>query len=210
MTWHDITLSITPALPVWPGDPPVTLSQPAQLAHGDAYTLTRLDISAHTGTHLDAPAHFIADGVGIEALDLARLIGPAQVIDARGHAQISAAVLATLPLAPAVQRVLFLTDNSARWDIPDHPFANDFVAIEADAAQALVDRGVQLVGIDYLSVAPYHDPVPTHQILLGAGVIPVEGLDLRGITPGFYQLICLPMKIIGADGAPCRAVLLST
>lgn len=207
MTLHDITLSITPALPVWPGDPPVGVSRAAEMARGDVYTLTRLDISAHTGTHLDAPAHFIPGGAGVETLDLARLVGPAQVIDARGHAQITAALLTALPISPDARRLLFLTDNSALWNTPDHTFVTDFVAIEPDAAQWLVDRGVLLVGVDYLSVAPYADPVPTHRILLKAGVIAVEGLDLRGIAPGHYQLICLPMKITGADGAPCRALL---
>ncbi len=207
MTIHDITLTITPELPVWPGDPPVRLSQPAHLERGDLCTITRLDISAHTGTHLDAPAHFIPGGATVERLDLDALIGPALVVDARGQGDLTAEVLQGLAIPPGVQRLLLRTDNSALWQRGEAPFAEDFVAIAPSGAAWLVERGVRLVGIDYLSVAPFDDPAPTHQILLRAGVIAVEGLDLRAIEPGAYQLICLPIKIGGADGAPCRAVL---
>lgn len=207
MPIFDITVTITPSLPVWPGDPPVALTQPAHLARGDAYTLTRLDISAHTGTHLDAPAHFLAGGVGVETLDLNVLIGPALVVDARGRGHLTANALEALAIPPGVQRLLLRTDNSALWQRNLTSFAEDFVAIAPSGAAWLVEHGVKLVGIDYLSVAPFDDSVPTHQILLGAGVIAVEGLDLRAIEPGAYQLICLPIKIHGADGAPCRAVL---
>lgn len=209
MPIHDITLTITPSLPVWPGDPPVHLTQPAHLARGDAYTLTRLDISAHTGTHLDAPAHFIADGAGVDALDLNVLIGPALVVDTGDVDALTAEVLASLPIPPGAQRILFKTRSSELWSRPGAGFVEEFVALTGDGAQWLVDRGVRLAGIDYLSVGPFSDPVPCHQILLAAGVIAVEGLDLRNITPGEYQLICLPIKIGGGDGAPCRAVLVS-
>jgi arylformamidase len=207
MTIHDITLTITPELPVWPGDPTVQLSQPSHLERGDLCTITRLDISAHTGTHLDAPAHFIRGGATVETLDLNTLIGPALVVDARGRGHLTAETLEALAIPPGVQRLLLRTDNSALWQRAEAPFAENFVAIASSGAAWLVERGVRLVGIDYLSVAPFDDAVPTHQILLSAGVIAVEGLDLRAIEPGDYQLICLPIKIGGADGAPCRAVL---
>ena len=208
MTIHDITLTITPDLPVWPGDPPIRLSQPAHLERGDAYTLTRLDMSAHTGTHLDAPAHFIRGGATVESLDLATLIGPALVVDARGRGHLSAETLEALAIPAGVRRLLFRTDNSLRWQRGETAFAEDFIAIEPSGAAWLVERGVRLVGIDYLSVGSFDDGVATHQILLGAGVIAVEGLDLSAIEAGDYQLICLPIKIGGADGAPCRAVLM--
>ena len=207
MPIHDITLTITPSLPVWPGDPPVNLPKPARMDRGDTYTLTRLDISAHTGTHLDAPAHFIAGGAGVETLDLNVLIGPALVVDAGDADALTADVLASLPIPAGTERVLFKTRSSALWNDTSAGFVEDFVAVTGDGAQWLVDRGVRLVGVDYLSVAPFDDPIPCHQILLAAGVIPVEGLDLRQINPGLYQLICLPIKIGGSDGAPCRAVL---
>lgn len=208
MTIHDITLTITPDLPVWPGDPPIRLSQPAHLERGDAYTLTRLDMSAHTGTHLDAPAHFVRGGATVESLDLATLIGPALVVDARGRGHLSAETLEGLAIPAGVRRLLFRTDNSLRWQRGETAFAEDFIAIEPSGAAWLVERGVRLVGIDYLSVGSFDDGVATHQILLGAGVIAVEGLDLSAVEAGDYQLICLPIKIGGADGAPCRAVLM--
>lgn len=208
MTIHDITLTITPTLPVWPGDPPVALAQPSHLERGDICTITRLDISAHTGTHLDAPAHFIRGGASVETLDLDVLIGPALVVDARGGGHLTAEALEALAIPFGVQRLLLRTDNSAIWQRGQAGFVEQFVAIAPSGAAWLVERGVRLVGIDYLSVAPFDDGVPTHQILLGAGVIAVEGLDLSVIEPGEYQLICLPMKIGGSDGAPCRAVLI--
>ena len=207
MTIYDITLTITPTLPVWPGDPPVRLSQPSHLERGDICTITRLDISAHTGTHLDAPAHFIRGGATVESLDLHTLIGPALVVDARGCGHLTAGTLEALAIPPGVPRLLLRTDNSALWQRGQTTFTENFVAIEPSGAHWLVQRGVRLVGIDYLSVAPFDDGVPTHQILLGAGVIAVEGLNLSAIEPGEYQLICLPIKIGGSDGAPCRAVL---
>lgn len=208
MAIYDISLTITPTLPVWPGDPPVRLTQPAHLERGDSYTITRLDISAHTGTHLDAPAHFIRGGAGVETLDLNVLIGPAFVVDARGYTILTAEVLEALAIPHGSTRLLLRTDNSLIWQRGAAGFVEQFTAIAPDGAQWLVDRGVQLVGIDYLSVAPFDDGVSTHEILLSAGVIAVEGLDLGAIEPGAYQLICLPIKIAGADGAPCRAVLI--
>jgi arylformamidase len=208
LTIHDISLTITPTLPVWTGDPPVRLSQPSHLERGDICTITRLDISAHTGTHLDAPAHFIRGGSTVETLDLETLIGPALVVDASGYGHLTAAAFDALAIPAGVQRLLLRTDNSLRWQRGETAFAEDFIAIDPSGAAWLVERGVRLVGIDYLSVGPFDNGVPTHEILLGAGVIAVEGLDLSAIDPGEYQLICLPVKIGGADGAPCRAVLI--
>lgn len=209
MPIHDISHTIRPTLPVWPGDPAVRLPQPSRMDRGDICNVTRLDISVHTGTHLDAPAHFIAGGAGVETLDLNVLIGPALVVDADDADALTADVLASLPIPAGTQRLLFKTRSSVLWDRADEGFVEEFVAVTGDGAQWLVERGVRLVGVDYLSVAPFSDPVPCHQILLAAGVIPVEGLDLRAIAPGEYQLICLPIKIGGSDGAPCRAVLMS-
>ena len=208
MTIYDITLTITPALPVWPGDPPVRLTQPSHLERGDICTITRLDMGAHTGTHLDAPAHFIRGGATAESLSLDVLIGPALVVDARGRGHVTANVLETLAIPPGVQRLLLHTDNSAIWQRGEMAFVEQFTAITADGAQWLVDHGIRLVGIDYLSVGSFDDGIPTHQILLDAGVIAVEGLNLSAIEPGDYQLICLPIKLGGSDGAPCRAVLI--
>jgi arylformamidase len=208
MTIYDISLTVTPTLPVWAGDPPVRLTQPSHLERGDICTITRIDISAHTGTHLDAPAHFIRGGATVETLDLEALIGPARVVDARGRGHLTAEALEALAIPPGVERLLLRTENSALWQRGETAFAEDFIAIAPGGAAWLVDHGVKLVGIDYLSVGSFDNGIPTHEILLNAGVIAVEGLDLSAIEPGEYQLICLPIKIGGADGAPCRAVLI--
>lgn len=209
MTIHDITLTITPALPVWPGDPPIRLPKPADMDRGDEFSITRMDMGVHTGTHLDAPAHFLRGGAGVETLDLDVLIGPALVVHAPDGGHITAEMLEALAIPPGTERLLLRTRNSELWGRGELTFDTGFVAIAADGANWLVEHGVRLVGIDYLSVAPFDDSIPTHRILLGAGVIPVEGLNLYGVEPGEYQLICLPLKIAGSDGSPARAVLIS-
>jgi arylformamidase len=208
MQIHDISLPISESLVVWPGDPPVRITQPLHLDRGDEATVSHLDIGAHTGTHVDAPAHFVRGGSGVDALDLNVLVGPALVVHALEVDALSADVLATLPIPPGTERVLFRTRNSELWARGEHKFQEDFVAITGDGARWLIERGVRLVGVDYLSVAPFDDVTPTHRALLRAGIVPLEGLNLSGIDPGTYQLVCLPLKITGADGAPARAILI--
>ncbi|MFQ5418927.1 MAG: cyclase family protein [Anaerolineae bacterium] len=205
---HDISLIISPSLPVWPGDPAVQMSQPVSLERGDVCTVTRLDISAHTGTHVDAPAHFVPGGAGVDSLDLNVLIGPAWVTAVPDVPAITAEVLASLAIPAGTTRLLCKTRNSERWARKETTFATDFVAITSDGADWLLAHGIRLVGVDYLSVSPFHDTIPTHEILLGAGVIPLEGLNLTAVSPGAYDLVCLPLKLAGADGAPARAVLI--
>jgi arylformamidase len=209
MILYDLTLPITPDLIVWPGDPTIELTQPVHLERGDICTVTRLNISAHTGTHLDAPAHFIRGGATVETLNLHTLVGPALLVEALDADEINAAVLQSLPIPPGTTRLLIKTRNAARWAAGETHFYEEYVAVTADGAQWLVDAGVQLVGVDYLSVAPFTAVVECHQILLKASIIPVEGLNLHGVPPGLYQLICLPMLIQGSDGAPCRAILMT-
>jgi arylformamidase len=203
----DVTTALAPGrLPLYPGDTPLTIRRDASLADGDLANLSSMTCTLHAGTHVDASLHFLEDGAGVEALPLDALIGPAWVVDAStlpGH--VDAAALAALDLPPHAERVLFKTRNSAIWDAP--VFTEDYVALTVDAASVLVDRGVRLVGIDYLSIAPFDDPAPTHLALLRAGVVIVETLDLRFAEPGEWQLTCLPLLIPGADGAPARAVL---
>ena len=208
MRIHDISLLISETLPVWPGDPPVRITQPQHLERGDEATVSHLEMGAHTGTHVDAPAHFIAGGATMEALDLNLLVGPALVVHALEADALTAEVLEGLDIPPGTQRVLFRTRNSDLWARGETAFARDFVAVTADGARWLVERDVRLIGVDYLSVAPFGDAVPTHETLLRAGVVIVEGLDLSRIAPGIYQLVCLPLKIAGAEGAPARAILM--
>ncbi len=209
MKIHDITLPITPGLVVWPGDPPLHFSQPYHLERGDICTVTRLSLSVHTGTHLDAPAHFVRGGAGVETLPLTTLIGPALLVEALSVPAITADVLELLSIPPGTARLLLKTDNAARWAAGEAQFYEEYVAVTTDGARWLVAHGIQLIGVDYLSVAPFTELVEPHEVLLEAGVIPVEGLNLHGVPPGVYQLICLPVLIPGSDGAPCRAVLLS-
>jgi arylformamidase len=207
----DISLPISNALVTWPGDPQLALERVATL-DSDGVNLTRLACSAHTGTHVDAPDHFIAGGATVEALPLDALIGPAHVVALPSVHAITHEHLQALDLPADATRILFKTDNSRLWAGPDAgTFQRDFVAVTPDAAQALVDQGVRLVGVDYLSVEPFAgrkiNDHPTHRILLGAGVVIVEGLNMTDVPPGVYELICLPLKLVGADGAPARAVL---
>jgi len=204
---YDISLPISQQLPVWPGDPPMQVTQVQHLDRGDPMTLTRLQMGAHTGTHVDAPAHFVAGGRTVEALDLEILVRPALVIGVPDAGALSAKVLDRLDIPAGTRRILFRTTNSDLWARGETQFCRDFVGITSDVAQWLVDHGVQLVGIDYLSVSPYDDPIPPHQILLGAGVIALEGLNLAAVAPGTYNLVCLPLCIRGAEGAPARAIL---
>ncbi len=207
MKIYDVTLPVSPASVMWPGDPPPQFMLRSSIEQGDNSTVTQLSMSAHTGTHVDAPRHFVAAADGVDKLDLNALLGPVLVVDTGVANVITSGVLDALSIPPATERVLFKTSNSELWAFGEQTFYKSFVAIVQDGARWLVDRGVKLVGIDYLSVAPFGDTRPTHQILLRAGVVIVEGLNLSGVRPGEYQLHCLPLKIKGCDGAPARVVL---
>ncbi|MPM49835.1 Kynurenine formamidase [bioreactor metagenome] len=205
----DISVTITPGMPVWPGDEQVDLHRRAKIEEGAHANVSLIAASAHTGTHVDAPFHFIADGYTVESLPMDALVGPAQVVQIPSNVEvISAEVLQDLKLEPVIERILFKTANSKLWENEDAPFNTTFVGIDESGAEWLVKRGVKLVGIDYLSIAPYKRSKPTHDVLLGANVVIVEGLDLREANAGKYTLVCLPLKLKGADGAPARAVLI--
>jgi arylformamidase len=208
MPIYDISQPISESLVVWPGDPPVRITRPAHLDRGDLMTLSRLDMSAHTGTHVDAPAHFVAGGLAVDGLALDVLVGPAWVVHTLDAGLITADLLASSAIPPGTERLLLRTRNSDRWMQGKGPFFQDYVGVTQDGAQWLLDRGVRLVGIDYLSVAAYDDTVAVHRLLLHAGVILVEGLSLGGIAPGSYRLVCLPLKLAGVEGAPARAILI--
>lgn len=204
----DITVAFRTDLPLWPGDPPPNLSLMKSVEGGYRCNVTRLDTGLHFGTHLDAPCHFIEGGKAVEDLDLDVLVGPCVVADIPEVAEITPAHLEALQLPEGTIRLLLKTRNSALWNKPDHEFFKDFTALTPDAAQWVVDHGIRLIGIDYLSIQRFADAVSTtHIVLLGAEVIIVEGLDFRDVAPGSYRLTCLPMKIAGSDGAPVRAIL---
>jgi arylformamidase len=204
----DISVTIDQNLPVWPGDPPFDIQRVQKIEEGANANVSRLVMGVHTGTHVDAPYHFLMDGAKVESLALDVLIGPAVVIQVGDQVNVldkNAIDAAGIPAG--AERVLFKTRSSGYWAKFGAKFQTDFVAIDLSGAQALVERGVKLVGIDYLSISPYKNSRPTHQALLAAKAIIIEGLNLSQVEPGEYQLICLPIKLGGAEGAPARTVL---
>ncbi|MCY2926610.1 MAG: cyclase family protein [Planctomycetota bacterium] len=207
MKIHDISLPIHPAMLVWRGDGQPRFPRTGDLAEGDDATVTAITFSAHTGTHVDAPNRFVAGAPGVETLDLNVLIGPAAVVDTGDAPVITAEVLAALPIPAGIARVLFRTANT-RADALHKPFRDDYVGLSLSGAQWLLDRGVRLIGVDYLSVGSREENVATHNLLLGARVVLLETLDLSAVAPGVYQLIALPLRLVGLDGAPTRAVLI--
>jgi arylformamidase len=202
----DISVTNRADMHVYPGDPPLEATQVRAIARGDAANLTHLSLGAHTGTHVDAPAHFIDGGPTLEQVSLDHMVGPAEVLDLRGLAAIDAAALRRHEIhAGAI--VLFRTDNSERWRKPE--FQADFTYVTRDAAEYLVERQVRTIGMDYLSIEQFGSRTfEVHKLLLGRGILIIEGLDLSEIAAGPYLLSCLPLKLEHVDGAPARAVLM--
>ena len=201
----DVSVPLDGTLASYPNNLPFSLEPIKRLARGDSSNVSALHMSAHTGTHVDAPRHFYDDGIGTEALPLEMLVGRARVIELRPRNGITAEDLGRVDLSEDV-RVLIKTSNSRLWGSPEfHP---DYVGVTESGARHLVDHGVKVVGVDYLSVEQFHTPgAPAHHVLLGAGVIVIEGLNLRDVEPGVYDMYCLPLLIVGSDGAPARVVL---
>ena len=201
-SWLDLTTPITDQMLHWPDNAPVHIRLTRSIAWGDAANVTELSLSAHTATHVDAPRHFLADGDDVTKLDLQTLIGPARVVRIEHPQFVTREELERLlPDIQPGERLLFRTQNTER-DWARQPFTQDFVKVRADAAEWLRDHGVVCVGVDYLSVGP----ADTHKILLGAGITVIEGLHLAPAAPGRYDIICLPLLIEGADGAPARII----
>jgi arylformamidase len=205
---YDMPLPVSASLVLWPQDPPVRMTYISHLDRGDDATVSELSLSAHTGTHIDAPLHYVQGGPGVDEIALDVLVGQALVVHALKVDALSVSVLESLEIPPGTERLLFRTRNSELWRRGEHAFDESYVALTEASAHWLVARCIRLVGVDYMSVAPYPDQGPVHRILLGGGVIPVEGLDLSGVPPGRYLLVCLPLKIVAGDGAPARAVLI--
>lgn len=205
----DISLPIGPDLLVWPGNPSVSVTPHERIADGDEANVSELHIGTHTGTHVDPPVHFVEGASGVDAVPLDVLIGPCVVADARGHrGALGADDLASLDLPPGADRVLLRTDNSDLWRALPAPFPDEFVCLSAEGARWVVDRGIRLIGTDFLGIeqrgATGH---PVHIELLSKGVTIVEGLDLGEVEPGAYRLTVLPLRIVDGDGGPARATL---
>ncbi len=206
MRWVDISMPLSVGMPSFPGDPNFEMRPVHSLARGDAYSVSAVSLGTHAGTHVDPPCHFISGGLTIDQVDLAQLNGPCRVVEVPSSVtSIGPAEVAAVPVGSP--RVLFRTRNSARW-ASSLAFFPDYVAVSDAGAQALLDRGVRLVGIDSLSVES--DPsgrFPVHHRLLGHGALILEGLLLSKATPGDSELHCLPLRLSGGDGGPARAAL---
>ena len=210
MRIYDVSLPISGKLPTWPGDPKIMIDRFSKIEAGADANVTQISMCVHVGTHVDAPFHFLGgDTLTVERLSLNLLTGRAYVLQFPDEVgSIDSDILKKAQIPPRTRRLLFKTRNSTLWERAEAQFQRDFVAISADGAHFLVERGIKLVGVDYLSVAPFSAPVPTHRILLQAGIAVVEGLDLSKVSSGRYSMYCLPLKIAGADGAPARVILI--
>lgn len=206
---YDISMGIHEGLVTYEGNPPPEREILMELSRGDAATVSHWRLGAHAGTHVDSPSHFLPDGMTVDQLPLDHFSGSVVVYDCRDARVIDRAVIdelcAALQADWTCTGVLFRTTNGA---LLSEPFSAAYVALNASGAQAVVDHGIRLVGIDYLSIETFGNPeFPAHKMLLSHNVAIVEGLDLRGVPTGLYHLRCLPIKLIGADGAPARAIL---
>jgi len=210
MQIYDVSVPLSAATPTYPGDPGIEIKQWLTLADGDVANVSLISFGLHSGTHVDAPAHFIAGGSRVESLPLESLIGEAEVVEVANDARVIDESFVAANCFRASQRILFKTRNSAFWNNSRDGFREDYTYIESGAARRLVESGIKLVGIDYLSVEQFQSQkFETHHALLSNGVVILEGLDLRAVPAGVYELICLPLKIVGGsgDGAPARVIL---
>jgi arylformamidase len=212
MKQYDISLMITTDMPVWPGDPSVELQQISSISAGEMANVSRIALGVHCGTHIDAPKHFLTDGNTVDQIPLDKLIGEALVVRIDDAVDvITEEVLKSHPehqLLTQASKVLFRTKNSNLWHKKPIKFDQNYVGVDASGASYLTSFNLDLVGIDYLSIAPYNATQIPHKILLAHETIVLEGLDLSKVPGGFYELYCLPLKIFASDGAPARAILI--
>lgn len=201
----DVSVALDTSLPTYPGNTPFSLEAVKRIASGDSSNVSTIHMSVHAGTHVDAPRHFFDSGIGVDALPLEMLCGRTRVIEVTSRKAIAAEDLAAAHLSEDV-RVLIKTHNSRLWGTAE--FQKDFVGVTESGAKYLVEHGIKVVGVDYLSVEVFKTPgAPAHHTLLGAGTIVIEGLNLIDVEPAVYDMICLPLRVVGADGAPARVVL---
>lgn len=204
--WIDISVPLYSGMAHWPDNPPVQIERTMDMNQGSVCNVSKLSMGAHTGTHMDAPLHFLKDGKSIDQLPFSATLGQARVIEIEDRVSIKPAELQQHAIQQG-ERVLFKTINSTRcWNTNE--FVEDFVFISHEAAQYLAQLRVQTVGVDYLSVGGYRiDGQATHDALLSAGIWIIEGLNFSEVQPGLYELICLPLKMVGSEGAPSRAIV---
>lgn len=203
MALHDVSIPVRPGMVIYHDNPGIEIDLASSITAGATANISRLTMGVHTGTHIDGPSHFFEDGAGADTLPLEAMIGPALVVELPdvGLGPIDAGALAPLAIPQGTERVIMKTPNSELWTRDE--FTHDFARLDGSGAEHLLALGIRLVGIDYLSIGDGD----AHRALLGAGVVALEGLDLRGIEPGPYELLCLPVRLIDTDGAPARVLL---
>jgi arylformamidase len=200
--WQDVSIPISPQMTSWPGDPVYEFEPACRIADGASCNVSRIAMATHTGTHCDAPWHFAENGARLDQVDTSLFFGKALVIDLP---EVDLIESTHLPAVQLPERVLFRTRNSFLPE--DGYFEQNFVALDVSASERLVADGVKLVGIDYLSISPYGNSTPVHKTLLEAGILIIEGLRLATVPAGLHDFVVLPLPLVGADGAPCRAFI---
>ncbi len=208
MRIHDITVPLRPTIPTYADDEPgPRLRFHSLMSRGDSANVSELSLGSHTGTHVDAPDHFLDNGVTVEQMPIEHLVGPCRVVEFPGGSHITAADLDAAHIPPGTTRLLAKTRNAGLWD--DDGFHEEFIGFAEDAGEWLTERGLVLVGIDYMSIERFRSPThAVHHALLAKNVVILEGLDLRDVPPGEYTIVCAPLPVVGADGAPARVFLL--
>jgi len=206
----DISIPLSEKTPVWEGDKGISVPRVAKIEEGSDFNVSRIELGVHAGTHIDAPFHVFENGLTVDKIPLDALIGRVQVVEIPdGISVIDKSCLKKLNFQDGIDRILFKTSNSIYWETDPFSFNKEYVAINSEGAKYLADMDLRLVGVDYFSVSSYDDLKQPHLILLDCGIVLLENIDLGQVVPGIYKIICLPMKIIGTDGAPVRAVLIA-
>jgi len=203
----DISIPLKTGMVCWPGSPGFTLTRIMDMEMGDVANGSQINTDVHIGTHIDAPWHSIPNGATIEQLPIDVLIGPAYVLRLPDVSEITGDILRKTNIPKGTERLLFHTRNSSIWNSNEMEFRKDFVALTLDGAEWISKNDIKLVGIDYLSIQPFGESMEIHNVMLKKGIVIVEGLNLSGVEQGNYELICLPLRLVGAEGSPARAVL---
>lgn len=211
MRIYDISIPISPSMAVWPGDPPVEIRQLSSIKQGEDANISQISMCVHTGTHIDAPKHFLKDSRSVDKLPLKKLMGEVLVMQfMNGVDVIDEQSLKSHPKLDDLlkcNKVLFKTRNSQNWEDNQNKFTEKYVGLNTSAAAFLAELNLDLIGVDYLSIATYDDSEKPHKILLNKEIVLLEGINLHDVQPGIYNLFCLPLPIVDSDGAPARVIL---
>ena len=206
----DITIPLSEQTPVWEGEKGISIDHMKRIGHQSDFNVSRIELGVHSGTHIDSPFHALEDGVTVDQIPLNVLLGEVQVVQIPiEYKVINSKCLQEIEFNNSIDRVLFKTTNSDYWEYDPYSFNRNYVALNSQGARFLTDRNIKLIGMDYFSISTFSDLFEPHAILLKNNVVILENIDLRNVMPGLYKLICLPIKLIGTEGAPVRAVLIS-